>query len=355
MKRLMAFFCMLFVAASLMAAQVRLAWDAPTNNVDGTVLTNLAGYKLLYGTNQGVYTVVLDVGNVTNYLVMNLTNNVTYFFVGRAYAIETNLSFRSVDTSTTNYVPVVVNLTTNIFLGYETNIVQVECGDPNMTNCYEEQIIELTQTINVTNSSGNPVYVTNMVPVVSNSYITVTNSYTTTNESFNSLELSWTVPYHTKDYFVDNVGSNGWTNYCGVTEMVGTWFGNETNVGYYYTNSINDGATNKGLKSATFKPTLTAGVYEVSCWYPAIANAATNVPYDVVYSNGMKTILVNQRINGARWNVLCTNNFNNGTNGYVRIRTTNTVGLVTADAVRFRCLSSVPGRPRGFRVKSFTP
>lgn len=72
-------------AASSRAAQVRLAWDPPTNNTDGTVLTDLAGYKLLRGTASGVYTVVTNVGNVTTSLVSNLTEGQTYYFVTRAY------------------------------------------------------------------------------------------------------------------------------------------------------------------------------------------------------------------------------------------------------------------------------
>jgi ABC-type glycerol-3-phosphate transport system substrate-binding protein len=30
-----------------------LTWDAPTTNVDGTPLTDLAGYKVYYGTSLG--------------------------------------------------------------------------------------------------------------------------------------------------------------------------------------------------------------------------------------------------------------------------------------------------------------
>jgi ABC-type glycerol-3-phosphate transport system substrate-binding protein len=36
-----------------------LTWDAPTTNVDGTPLTDLAGYKVYYGTALGNYKVVI--------------------------------------------------------------------------------------------------------------------------------------------------------------------------------------------------------------------------------------------------------------------------------------------------------
>ncbi len=50
------------------AADVRLAWEAPVSNTDGTPLTDLAGYKVSRGAASLVYTETRDVGNVTNYL-----------------------------------------------------------------------------------------------------------------------------------------------------------------------------------------------------------------------------------------------------------------------------------------------
>lgn len=63
-----------------------LGWNAPTTNVDGTTLTDLAGYKIYYGTSPGNYTEVVDVGNTTTYVVNNLTPG-TYYFVVTAYNI----------------------------------------------------------------------------------------------------------------------------------------------------------------------------------------------------------------------------------------------------------------------------
>ena len=58
-----------------------LAWNAPTTNTDGTPLTDLAGYKIHYGTSPGNYTSVIDVGNVTTYTVANLSSGAYYFTV----------------------------------------------------------------------------------------------------------------------------------------------------------------------------------------------------------------------------------------------------------------------------------
>ena len=67
------------------AANVSLSWEAPSTNEDGTPLTDLAGYKIYYGTAPGNYTQNIDVGNVTTYTFTNLTGGLTYYFVATAY------------------------------------------------------------------------------------------------------------------------------------------------------------------------------------------------------------------------------------------------------------------------------
>src|SRR3989304_692130 len=72
------------------AGQVILSWDPPTTNADGTTLTDLAGYKVYYGTASGNYSTVIDVANVTSYTVTNLTSNATYYFATTAYDASAN-------------------------------------------------------------------------------------------------------------------------------------------------------------------------------------------------------------------------------------------------------------------------
>ncbi len=67
------------------AGSANLTWKAPTTNVDGTTLTDLAGYKIYYGTSSGAYTSAVDVGNVTSYQVQNLSDGSTYFFAVTDY------------------------------------------------------------------------------------------------------------------------------------------------------------------------------------------------------------------------------------------------------------------------------
>ena len=67
------------------AGQATLSWVAPSINEDGTPLTDLAGYKIYYGTASGNYTNNVDAGNVTTYAFTNLTDGKTFYFVATAY------------------------------------------------------------------------------------------------------------------------------------------------------------------------------------------------------------------------------------------------------------------------------
>jgi hypothetical protein len=61
-----------------MSAQVFLGWDP------NAVGDNVLGYKIYEGTQSGVYTEVVDVGNVTTGFVVLFTNGL-YFFALTAY------------------------------------------------------------------------------------------------------------------------------------------------------------------------------------------------------------------------------------------------------------------------------
>ena len=60
-----------------------LSWLPPTTNTDGTPLTNLAGYKIYWGTAPGNYTSSVTIMNpgLATYVVGNLTPNTYYFAV----------------------------------------------------------------------------------------------------------------------------------------------------------------------------------------------------------------------------------------------------------------------------------
>ena len=65
---------------------VSLSWTAPTKNTDGTALTNLAGYRVHYGTSPGSYTNSVQLPNksLTSVVIEDLTPARWYFAV-KAY------------------------------------------------------------------------------------------------------------------------------------------------------------------------------------------------------------------------------------------------------------------------------
>lgn len=75
---------------------VTLDWMPPTENTNGSALTNLAGYNIHYGTSSGDYTQTVSVSNpgLATYVVDNLTPGTYYFSVGavNSQGVESPLS-----------------------------------------------------------------------------------------------------------------------------------------------------------------------------------------------------------------------------------------------------------------------
>jgi hypothetical protein len=63
-----------------------LSWTPPTSNTNGTTLTNLAGYRIYYGTSSSSLSRSIQVANagVTRYVVPDLSAG-TWYFAVRAY------------------------------------------------------------------------------------------------------------------------------------------------------------------------------------------------------------------------------------------------------------------------------
>jgi len=63
-----------------------LLWLPPMQNTDGSPLTDLAGYKVYWGTSQGPYpnSITLSQSGLASYRVENLSPN-TYYFVITAF------------------------------------------------------------------------------------------------------------------------------------------------------------------------------------------------------------------------------------------------------------------------------
>jgi len=78
----------LLLSMQAKAGEATLTWVAPTQNTDGTPLTDLAGFKLYMGQVQGgPYPVSVDIADPTvlSFTVPNLTEGLTYYFVSTAY------------------------------------------------------------------------------------------------------------------------------------------------------------------------------------------------------------------------------------------------------------------------------
>ena len=60
-----------------------VSWQPPTQNVDGTALTNLEGYRIHYGTTPGSYEQVVTVNNagLSSYVIENLGPGTWFFAV----------------------------------------------------------------------------------------------------------------------------------------------------------------------------------------------------------------------------------------------------------------------------------
>ena len=74
-----------------------LSWEPPTTNTDGSALTNLAGYRIVYGASPTQLTQMIQVGNpgVSSYVIDSLAPG-TYYFAVRAY---TNKGAESADSN----------------------------------------------------------------------------------------------------------------------------------------------------------------------------------------------------------------------------------------------------------------
>jgi hypothetical protein len=79
-----------------------LDWMPPTENIDGSALTNLAGYTVYYGTNRSDLSQSVKVSNpgLASYTVTGLTSG-TWYFAVTSYSAEGVESTRTTTVSTT--------------------------------------------------------------------------------------------------------------------------------------------------------------------------------------------------------------------------------------------------------------
>ena len=68
---------------TISTGRATLSWMPPTENTDGSTLSNLAGYRIRYGTSAGslTKTIAIDNASVTTYVVEDLAPATWYFAV----------------------------------------------------------------------------------------------------------------------------------------------------------------------------------------------------------------------------------------------------------------------------------
>jgi hypothetical protein len=78
-------------------ATAKLSWVAPTQNSNGSALTNLAGYNIYYGTDSGALTQTAQVANpaALGYVLNGLVTGTTWYFAVTSYTSSGEESARS--------------------------------------------------------------------------------------------------------------------------------------------------------------------------------------------------------------------------------------------------------------------
>ncbi len=85
----------LFLIRPVFAVDLTLEWDPPREYDDGSVLSEVGGYRLYYGTSPGNYPVSLALGSTNHYTVIGLNPKISHYFSLKAISregIESDLS-----------------------------------------------------------------------------------------------------------------------------------------------------------------------------------------------------------------------------------------------------------------------
>ncbi len=79
-------------AASVCTDVIKLSWQPPALNIDGSEITDIDGYKVYYWEDGDNYVQGFDIGNVTSYQLGIANTGRTYYFAVTAYDIVGNES-----------------------------------------------------------------------------------------------------------------------------------------------------------------------------------------------------------------------------------------------------------------------
>lgn len=95
------------------AADIKLTWDAPTQNEDGSTITQIDGYNIYHTINNNESNVI-TLGNVTEHTIKNVNNSSHIFQISTiANSLESELS-DPVSATVNESKPVKIKLTVEV-------------------------------------------------------------------------------------------------------------------------------------------------------------------------------------------------------------------------------------------------
>lgn len=114
----------------------------------------------------------------------------------------------------------------------------------------------------------------------------------------------------------------------------GNWVSAGSTAGFIGADYIHNDNAGQGTKEVFYRiPPGMSGVLRVHLRWTSHANRASNVPVEIRHQGGTTTVTVDQRSNGAKWNLLGYHSFTGAPAEGVVIKTTGANGYVIADAV----------------------
>jgi hypothetical protein len=87
--------------AQALTSSAKVSWRAPTTNVDGTPITALAGFRVLYGNTSGQYdqSLLVSSPSITSVVIEGLASSTTWYFVVKSVATSGVESDYSIEAS----------------------------------------------------------------------------------------------------------------------------------------------------------------------------------------------------------------------------------------------------------------
>lgn len=121
--------------------------------------------------------------------------------------------------------------------------------------------------------------------------------------------------------------------------VTGNWVSGNSAAGFVGADYLHNDNSGQGSKQVRYAlPAGLSGYQRISLRWTSHTNRASNVPVEIHHAGGISTVLVDQRSNGARWNLLGWYRFNGSPGEGVVIKTTGANGYVIADAVGFSAI-----------------